>query len=97
MSDRTVELAERRAALLVRAAVQRRVVAREVEAVEARLQNVDRFLAVGRRFLSHPAVIASGIVVVALLGRARAFRLIGQGLLLTRGIRSLLRSARGRI
>lgn len=97
MSDRATELAEQRAALLLRAAVQRREVAREVDAVEARLHTVDHYLAVGRRVLLHPIVIASAVVVIALIGRGRAFRLLGRAMLLTRGIRGLLRTARGRI
>ena len=97
MSDRQVELAERRATLLLRAAVQRREVAREVEAAEARLQLVDHYLAVGRRIVLHPVVIASAVVVIAVIGRGRAFRLLGRTLLLTRGIRGLLQSARSRL
>jgi len=97
MSDRRVELSERRAALLLRSAVQRREVAREFEGLEARLQLTDHYLAVGRRIVLHPVVIASAVVVIALLGRGRAFRLLGRAVLLTRGIRGLLQSARGRI
>jgi hypothetical protein len=97
MSDRTVELAERRAMLLLRAAVQRREVAREFEGLEARLRLTDHYLAVGRRIVLHPLVIASAVLVIAVLGRGRAFQLLGRTLLLTRGIRGLLQSARGRI
>ena len=97
MSERRAELAERRAALLLRAAVQRREVAREFEALEARLHLTDHYLAVGRRIVMHPLVIASTVVVIALLGRGRAFRLLGRTVLLTRGIRGLLQSARGRL
>ena len=97
MSDRRLELRERRAALLLRSAVQRREVAREFEGLEARLQLTDHYLAVGRRIVFHPLVIASTVVVIALLGRGRAFRLLGRTVLLTRGIRGLLQSARGRL
>jgi hypothetical protein len=97
MSDRRVELSERRAKLMLRSAVQRREVAREFEALEARLHLTDHYLAVGRRIVLHPVVIASAVVVIALLGRGRAFRLLGRTVLLTRGIRGLLHSARGRI
>jgi len=97
VSNRSIELAERRAQLLLRAAVQRREVAREVAGLEARLQLTDHYLAIGRRVLLHPVVIASTVVVIALLGRGRAFRLLGRTVLLTRGIRSLLNSVRGRI
>jgi hypothetical protein len=97
MSDRMIELAERHAALLLRAAVQRREVAREVDAAETRLRTVDHYLAVGRRVLLHPLVMASAVVVIAVIGRGRAFRLLGRTMLLTRGIRGLLRTARGRV
>ncbi len=95
MSDRRGELAERRAALLLRAAVQRREVTREFDALEARLHVTDHYLAVARRVLLHPVVIASAVVVIAVVGRGRAFRLLGRTVLLTRGIRALLQSARG--
>jgi hypothetical protein len=97
MSDRRVELSERRAALMLRSAVQRRQVAREFEALEARLHLTDHYLAIARRIVLHPVVIASTVVVIALLGRGRAFRLLGRTVLLTRGIRGLLQSARGRL
>jgi uncharacterized protein (DUF2336 family) len=97
MSDRRVELAERRATLQLQAAVQRREVAREFEALEARLRLTDHYLAIARRVVLHPVVIASAVVVIAVIGRGRAFRMLGRTLLLTRGIRSLLQSARGRI
>ena len=83
--------------LLLRAAVQRREVGREFEGLEARLRLTDHYLAVGRRIVLHPLVIASAVLVIAVLGRGRAFQLLGRALLLTRGIRGLLQSARGRI
>ena len=82
---------------MLRSAVQRREVAREVEGLEARLQLTDHYLAVGRRIVLHPVVVASVVVVIAVLGRGRAFRLLGRTVLLTRGIRGLLQSVRGRI
>jgi len=97
VSDRRLELSERRAALMLRAAVQRREVAREVAGLEARLQLTDHYLAIARRVLLHPLVIGSAVVVIAVLGRGRAFRLLGRTLLLTRGLRGLLQSVRGRI
>jgi hypothetical protein len=96
MSRRT-ELEERRAELLLRTAVQRREIAREVQALEARLHLADHYLAVGRRIVLHPLVIASTVVVIALIGRGRAFQLLGRAALLTRGVRGLLQSTRGRI
>jgi len=94
MSDRTTELADRRAMLLLRSAVQRREMAREFGAVEARLQSVDHFLAVGRGVLRNPAVIAGGLIVLVLLGRTRVLRMLGQAFLFTRGLGGLLHSLR---
>jgi hypothetical protein len=94
MSERMLELAQRHAALRVRTAVQRRAIAREVDAVEARLQSVDRWVTVGRDVLRHPAVIATGLLALVLLGRTRALRLVGQAVLIAGGVRGLLRSAR---
>ncbi len=96
VSDRRVELAERRAALLLRSAIQRREVAREVAAAETRLQLVDHYLAIAQRVLLHPAVIATAVVAIGVLGRGRAFRLLGRTVLLTRGVRALLQSVRRR-
>ena len=96
MSDRRTDLSERRAALMLRTAVQRREAAREFEALEARLHLADRYLAVGRRIVLHPLVIASTVVVIGLLGRGRVFQLLSRTLLLTRGIRGLLQSVRSR-
>jgi hypothetical protein len=96
MSDRQVELAERRAMLLLRSAVQRREIAREFEALEARLRLTDHYLAVGRRIVLHPLVIASVVLVIAAIGRGRAFQLVGRTLLFARGVRGLLQSVRGR-
>ncbi|HUL81715.1 MAG TPA: hypothetical protein VL131_06210 [Gammaproteobacteria bacterium] len=93
MSGRMLELEERRAMLLVRAAVQRREIAREVDAVEQRLRSVDHWLAVGRDVLRHPAVIGAGLLALVLLGRTRALRLLGQAVLIASGVRGLLRSA----
>ena len=94
MSQRTAELAERRAKLLLRSAVQRRELTREFGAVEARLGSVDHFLAMSRGVLGNPAVIAGGLLVLVLLGRTRLLRFAGQAFLFIRGMRGLLRSAR---
>lgn len=94
MSERTRELAERRAKLQLRSAAQRREIAREARAVEGRLKSADRLLVIGRAVLGHPAVIAVGLVALLLLGRTRALRLAGQAVLLVSGMRGLLRSAR---
>lgn len=94
MSQRKTELAERRAMLLLRTAVQRREITREVDIVGARLQSVDHFLAMSRTVIGNPAVIAGGLLVLVLLGRTRLLRIAGQAFLFMRGMRGFLRSAR---
>ena len=71
VSDRARALAERNATLRLRCAVQRRAVADGVQAVESRLQSVDRIVTLARGAVLHPAVIAVGGVGLALIGRAR--------------------------
>jgi hypothetical protein len=87
------ELAQRRAKLLLRTAVQRREIRHEAVAIEARLKSVDHFLAMSRDVLRNPAVIAAGLLVLVLLGRTRLLRMAGQAFLFMRGMRGLMRSA----
>ena len=94
MSDRVQELAQRRAALRLRCAAQRRAVAREMHGIEARLGSVDRVAAVVRGTIFHPAVVAVAATVLFALGRTRTFRLAGRGLLIAAGVRRLLQAAR---
>ena len=91
MSERARELAERRTALRLRCAVQRRAIAGEVRGVEARLQTVDRVASVARTLTSHPAAIVGGVVVAVALARTRGFRVLSQGLMLVSAIRRLAR------
>ncbi|HET8698423.1 MAG TPA: hypothetical protein VFO94_13100 [Gammaproteobacteria bacterium] len=91
MSDRAQELAERRAALRLRCAVQRRAIAHEVRGVEARLDTVDRVTRIARNVASHPAVILGGAIFAVALARTRGFRVLTQGLMLVSGIRRLAR------
>ena len=94
MTDRVRELAERRAALRLRCAAQRRTVARAAQALEQRFGTVDRVAAITRGVFLHPAVVAVGVTLVFALGRSRVFHLIGRGLLLAAGARRLLQTAK---
>lgn len=81
----------------MRCAVQRRAVADGVQAVESRLQSVDRIVTLARGVVLHPAVIAVGVVALVMIGRARgagALRLISRGLLLLGAARRVLRLAK---
>jgi YqjK-like protein len=93
MSDRVKELADRESMLRLRCAAQRSAIAREVASVETRLATVDRVATTVRRIVTHPAAIGAGMLVVILLGRARTFRLLGQGLLLANAARRLMRAS----
>jgi hypothetical protein len=95
MSNRVRELADREAKLLLRSAAQRRAFAHEVQDIEARLRTVDRVAAVTRSTLLHPVVIVGGLVGLLVLGRTRAFHLIGRGLVMFSTGRRLLRIAQG--
>jgi hypothetical protein len=94
MSDRVNELAERRGALQLRCAAERRAVAREMSSIQARVGSVDRVAGAMRGVLLHPAVVAVGLVFLVAVGRARVFHLLGRGLLLATGIRRLLQVAK---
>ena len=68
-----------------------------MQAVESRLQSVDRIVTMARGVVLHPAVIAVGVVALVLIGRARgagALRLISRGLLLVAAARRVLRVAK---
>jgi hypothetical protein len=94
MSARTRELAERRAILRLRSAMQRRAIAQEFGMVEARLRFADRVLVLGRGALRHPVVIGVGFLALVLLGPRPSRRLLGHALLLASGVRGLFRAVR---
>ncbi|HZF28042.1 MAG TPA: hypothetical protein VE907_02900 [Gammaproteobacteria bacterium] len=91
MSDRARELAERRATLRLRCAVQRRAIASEVQFVEGRLATVDRVAGAARAVASHPAVVVIGVIAAIVLARTRGVRVIGHALVLLAGVRRLSR------
>jgi hypothetical protein len=86
VSDRIRELADREASLQLRSAMQRREIAREVNAVESRLKTVDRVVGIARG--------VAAVVGIALIGRATGFRFLGRGLLLATAARRALRVVR---
>ncbi|MEO8464396.1 MAG: hypothetical protein ABI640_03580 [Gammaproteobacteria bacterium] len=94
MSDRELELAERHAELRLQCAVQRRVVAAEVENLEARFRSVDRFAILTRSALLQPRVLLAGVIALVVFGRIRAFSTIGRAFLLMTAARRLWRAAK---
>lgn len=72
--SRLRDLAERKAALQLRCAVQRGVLEREVGDIEQRLQPVDRAALAAKRVLRKPVVVALGVAVIAAIGPKRLGR-----------------------
>jgi hypothetical protein len=94
MSQRLHELSERQTALQLRCASQRLAVAREVYAIEVRLRAVDRVAAVARRVVQNRVVIAAGLIALFAVGRLRALRVLGRGLVLVTTASRLVRAAK---
>lgn len=94
MSNRLDELAERQQRLQERCAAQRRAVAYEVQAIEARFESVDRLAGLARATVLHPVVVVAAVVGVLTVGRARGLQLIGRTLLLSTAARRLLQFAK---
>ena len=90
MSERTLTLAQRRAALREHCAIQRDHLARTVDQIETRLGSVDRGINLVRFYASRPAVIAGAVGLFTLLGPRKLVGWAGRGLvLLTAGARLL--------
>ncbi|HEX6998819.1 MAG TPA: hypothetical protein VF322_11795 [Gammaproteobacteria bacterium] len=89
MSARQRQLADRRRALELRCAAQRRALAGELRGIEARLELCDRGIALARAALRHPAGIAAAAVALWALGRAGGVRVVVRGLLLAAAARRL--------
>jgi hypothetical protein len=92
MSERGKELAQKLAELRERSAAQRDIIAREVSSIEARFSSVDRVVAVARRSVLRPSVLALGAVVLVLFGRARALRLLARAWFVASTARRVLRA-----
>ncbi len=79
MSERTLRLAHRRAALRAHCALQREEIAHLANNIESRLGSVDHGINMVRRYASHPALLAGGLVFLTLLGPRRILRWVGRG------------------
>jgi len=90
MSERTLTLAQRRAALREHCAIQRDHLARTVDQIETRLGHVDRGINLVRFYASRPVVIAGVVGLFTLLGPRKLVSWAARGLvLLTAGARLL--------
>lgn len=79
--SRLRELAERRAALQLRCAVQRGQLGREVGSIEQRLEVVDRVALTAKRAVRNPLVIALGIAALMAIGPKRIVRVASRSAL----------------
>jgi hypothetical protein len=91
MSEREQELAERHAELRLQCALQRRAVAAEVDAMQARLSSVDRFAILARSAVLQPRVLMAGIFALVAFGRFRALNTVSRAFLLFTAARRLWR------
>lgn len=82
MSLRAQQLAQKRRELQLRSARQRQEIIDFIDHVEARLLVFDRAIGAVRSVAKHPLVIVGVVAGTMLLGPWRAFRWIGQGLML---------------
>lgn len=90
------EIRRKRERLLVRAAAQRRALARQIEPWQGALGLADRGIAAARYLRSRPALIAAAALIFAALQPRRALRWTRLGFLLWRAwrfARGALRSA----
>lgn len=92
MSRSLSELAQRRAALLRRCAVQRLQLRYELAPIHARLAAIDRGLRLVQNLVTQPAVLVIGATVVLMLGRSRVLRLLGGALAVLATVRRLRRT-----
>jgi uncharacterized membrane-anchored protein len=99
MSDRQLELAERRSALLAQSTAQRQQLESLAGDIKERLAGVDRGLDVARSIARHPAVVVGAAAMVAFIGPRRLVRALARSaMFITTGRRilNLLRSSRAR-
>jgi len=74
MSDRQLELAARREALVAQSTVEREQLGMLAGEIETRLAGIDRGLQVARNVARTPVVLAGAIAMVAFIGPRRLLR-----------------------
>lgn len=91
MSERLIQLAERRATLIARAASQREVVARAANSWRKPLSIADRGVAAVRYLKQHPPLLFGISAAIAVLRPRAAFRWSRRGLVAWRFTRNIRR------
>jgi hypothetical protein len=77
--DRAQELAYRRMKLRAQCATQRKQLGESLVAMEAELAGIDRAVRIARRFVTKPALVATGVALLTFIGPKRALRWVTQG------------------
>ena len=94
MTDRSVELAARRNALLAHCEVQRSHLAETALDIQARLASVDRAIALVQRYAHRPVLIVGGLALLAIIKPKRLLRWASRGAFLYGTSQRLLRLIR---
>lgn len=97
MSDRQLELAGRRSALIAEANAQREQLRSLAGDIKERLTGVDRGIEVARSVARNPAVVVGAVAMVAFIGPRRLVRALARSAMFIatgRRIVNLLRSSR---
>lgn len=77
--DRAQELAYRRMKLRAQCAAQRKQLGESVVEMETELAGIDRAVRIARRFVTKPALVATGVALLTFIGPKRALRWVTQG------------------
>lgn len=91
MSERQLQLAERRQALRAQSEIQREHLGRTMQDIETRLGGIDRGIGIARHLIKTPIVLAGGIALVAFIGPRRLLRLAGRSAVLFTSGRRIMR------
>jgi YqjK-like protein len=94
MSERSLELQQRRRELLLRSEAQRRELGHTTRELEQRLQGIDHIINVTRRFVAQPALIAGGLAAIVMIGPKRLLGWAGRAVVLFSTGRRLIKRIR---
>lgn len=98
MSDRLLELAARRAALIAESTSQREQLGLLAGDIQERLAGVDRGIEVARSIAKKPTIIAGAIAIVSFIGPSRLLRAVSRSVMFIatgRKVLGMLRTVKG--
>lgn len=92
MKDHLLELAERRAALQAKAALQRLQLQGHFDVIGSRTRSIDQGVSSVRRLLWSPVLVACAAALLVVTGPRRLFRMAGKAMFVLTSARRLQRS-----